>query len=73
MNIQVLNIYKYFLSFIGMFLCAFVLLYTCIFTYIGVFWLAFCLILLDCSPWQGEPPMAPREPCKTDEYKQNIG
>ena len=48
------------------------LLYTLIYASIGVFWLAFGLILHHCSPWQGESPMAPRELHETTKCKHNI-
>ena len=41
--------------------------------YIGLFWLAFGLVLHYCPPWRGESPTTPRELCKTAKYKCNIG
>ena len=49
------------------------LLYTQIYAYIDVFWLAFDLILYHCSLQQGESPTTPRELRKTAKCKRNIG
>ena len=48
-------------------------LYTHIYAYIGVFWLAFGLVPYHCSPWRGEFPMTPRELRETEKCKHNIG
>ena len=56
-----------------LFICAFMLLYTYIHVYIGVFWLAFGLVLCHCSPWWGEPPTTPRELLKTAKCMCSIG
>ena len=45
MNTQVKNIYIHVIASIFMLICAFILLYTCIYVYVGVFWLAFGFIL----------------------------
>ena len=41
--------------------------------YIGVFWLAFGLVLHHCFPRQGESPTNPRELCETAKCKCDIG
>ena len=56
-----------------MYIYTLVLLFMQIYAYIGVFWLAFDLLLYHCSPRQGELPMAPRELCKSAKCKLNIG
>ena len=49
------------------------LIYTQIYAYIGVYWLAFGPILHYCSPQRRELPTTPRELCKTAKCKHKIG
>ena len=62
----------HYITYICKFICAYMLLYICKYVYIGVFWLAFNLVLHHCSPRQGESPTMPRELQMQDQHWPDV-
>ena len=73
MHIQVAYINMHLIAPLCMFICALLLIYMQIYTYVNAFRLAFGLILYHCSPQQGESPTTPRELWETAKCKHNVG
>ena len=73
MHIQAENIFIHFFTSIFRLICVYMRLCKCIYAYIGVYWLAFGLLIHHYSPWLGESPMTPRELRKIEKCKYNVG